>query len=109
MESVEETLRRRVLKVLENSSEPLTVNDIMMELGLKPSFRKLVYESLSHLAKSVRRKSKGRKALVMRAPYCLNCGYVFRDLKRIRKPSKCPKCKSERITPPAFMLVKIQD
>lgn len=109
MEGIEETLRKRVLKILEERDEPVTVNDIMRELGLKPSYRKLVYESISHLAKSIRRMSKGRKVLVMRSPYCLNCGYVFKNLKRVRKPSKCPRCKSERIMPPAFLIMEIKD
>jgi len=33
---------------------------------------------------------------------CRNCGYEFRGRERLRKPSKCPRCHSERIEPPRF-------
>ncbi|MCD6096514.1 MAG: transcriptional regulator [Thermoprotei archaeon] len=102
---VEETLRRKIMKVLEESDDPLTVEDIASILGLDRSYYKLIYESLSHIAKSIRRLSKGKKILVMRPPYCRNCGYVFKDLRKARKPSRCPRCKSERIAPPAFLII----
>ena len=105
MGSTEETLRRRIMKVLEERDEPLTVEDIASILGLDHSYYKLIYESITHIAKSIRRLSEGKKILVMRPPYCRNCGYVFKDLRRARKPSRCPKCKSERIAPPAFLIV----
>ncbi|MEM4718310.1 MAG: transcriptional regulator, partial [Desulfurococcaceae archaeon] len=39
-------------------------------------------------------------------PTCRKCGFVFKDLKRPRKPSKCPSCKSEWITPPRFLIIR---
>ncbi|MCD6510386.1 MAG: transcriptional regulator [Thermoprotei archaeon] len=98
---MEGTLRKRITAILEENEEPLTVDDIITRLGLRPYHKRLVYGSLSHIAKSIRRSGG---ILMMRAPYCLNCGYVFTDLKRIRKPSRCPRCKSERIAPPTFMI-----
>lgn len=62
-------------------------------------------EDLNHVAKTLKRQSGGKYQLLMRAPFCRSCGYVFKDLEKARIPSKCPQCKSERIDPPAFMLV----
>ncbi len=33
---------------------------------------------------------------------CKKCGYQFTDRERLKKPSRCPRCKSERIDPPRF-------
>ncbi|WP_460025947.1 hypothetical protein [Infirmifilum sp. SLHALR2] len=42
----------------------------------------------------------------MKPPVCRDCGYVFTSLESARKPSRCPRCKSERILQPSFILVK---
>ncbi|MEM2810799.1 MAG: transcriptional regulator, partial [Candidatus Korarchaeum sp.] len=42
--------------------------------------------------------------LLMEPPQCRKCGYIFKDLKKPRKPSKCPKCGSEWISPPRFTI-----
>lgn len=98
------TLREKVMNLLMESDQPLTVDEILGLLGLEYRYRRLVYEALIHIAKTVRRKTRGGYELVMTPPVCMRCGYVFRDLKKPRKPSKCPHCKSERIKPPAFKI-----
>ena len=101
----EDTLRRRIMKLLEECNTPLTVEQIvlLLDVDLNPSE---IYEHLRHIAKTIRRISGGRKVLVMRPPVCRKCGYVFKDLDRPRKPSKCPKCHSEWIVPPAFKIIE---
>ncbi|GBC59904.1 transcriptional regulator [Desulfonema ishimotonii] len=65
---------------------------------------KEVYDHLVHIAKSLpRRKQKLR----VTPPVCLSCGYRFRDRTRFTKPSRCPKCKSERIDSPRFEIINI--
>ncbi|RLE53840.1 MAG: transcriptional regulator [Candidatus Methanomethylicota archaeon] len=100
------SLRERILEVLKSSNEPLTVNDIIAILDLEPSRRSEVYEHLMHIAKTIRAKSHGQEQLVMIPPKCKNCGYIFTSLKKAKKPNRCPKCKSERISPPAFMIIR---
>ncbi len=98
------TLREKIIEVLKNTETPLTVDDIIALLGLRQSDRRLVYDAILHAAKSLSRKSHGRLEIVMVPPYCMKCGYLFKDLKKPRKPSKCPRCKSERIAPPRFII-----
>lgn len=99
-----ESRREKIIKLLRESQKPLTVDDILHYLGLDYNERQMIYEDLKHIAKTIRRQSKGREALVMYPPYCRDCGYVFKDLDKPKKPSKCPKCKSQRIAPPSFKI-----
>lgn len=102
------SLREKITKLLRESEEPLSVNDILYYFELEPSRRSEVYSHLSHIARTVRQQSKGSETLVMISPRCKVCGYIFKDLDKPRKPSKCPKCRSERIEIPKFKIVKIQ-
>ncbi len=100
------SLRERIIRLLEELREPVTVNDIIFMLNLDPSRRSEVYEHLMHIAKTIRRKSHGRRELVMIPPECRNCGYIFTELRKAKKPSKCPKCRSQRISPPRFTIIE---
>ncbi len=99
------TLRERIMKLLMESKEPLSVDEITAILGLSPRDKHLVYDALTHIAKTIKRRSNGKLELVMIPPTCKKCGYVFKDLKKPRKPSRCPRCKSERINPPLFKII----
>jgi len=99
------TLREKIMKLLMESREPLSVDEIAAILGLSPRDKHLVYDALTHIAKTIKRRSGGRLELVMIPPTCKKCGYVFKDLKKPRKPSRCPRCKSERINPPLFKII----
>lgn len=101
--NLNETVRERIIKILRNSSEPLTAEEIIALLGLTDLRTKDVYEHLKHIAKSVR--TRGHEFLVMIPPSCRSCGFAFTNLDKPKKPTKCPKCKSERITPPAFKII----
>lgn len=103
--SLDETSRERITRLLIETTTPLSAREIALELGLDPrTGERIVYEHLSHIAKTIRRQSGGKLALYMIPPRCRNCGYVFKDLSKPRKPSRCPKCKSERIDPPRFKI-----
>ena len=100
------TLRERIMKVLEDSHSFLTVDEIKVLVGEELSNSE-IYEHLRHIAKSIRRSSGGKKVLLMKPPTCRKCGYVFKDLSKPRKPSKCPRCRSEWIEPPAFKIAGV--
>ncbi|MCS7385316.1 MAG: transcriptional regulator [archaeon GB-1867-005] len=100
------SIREKIMQLIKVSNEPLTVNDIITILDLNPSRRSEIYEHLMHIAKTIRARSRGEEQLVMIPPRCKNCGYIFTSLKKAKKPNRCPKCKSERITPPAFMMTR---
>ncbi len=87
-----------MIKLLIETDSPLSAKDIAFELGLESE--RLVYEELKHVAKTVKRMGM---TLYIEPAYCKKCGYVFKD-GRIRKPSKCPKCKSQWIEAPRFII-----
>ncbi len=99
-----DTLRERVKKLLLETETPLSAEEIAALLGLGRGETRLVYDALLHVAKTIRRESGGRLLLYMEPPRCQRCGYVFRDLKKPRRPSRCPRCRSERISPPRFII-----
>ncbi len=101
----EDTVRERIIKVLMESRTPLTAKEIAELVGLDPvRSEREVYEHLRHIAKTLKRRHGGRAVLYMIPPVCRNCGYVFRDLQEPRRPSRCPKCRSQRIEPPKFYI-----
>jgi len=97
------TIREKIIEVLKTTSEPLTAEDIIRVLGVNISVRD-IYEHLAHVAKTVRSKSQSGEVLLMEPPVCRRCGYVFKDLEKPKKPSKCPRCRSEWISPPRFII-----
>lgn len=99
----QQTTREKIMELLIKTENPLTVEEMITLLNLKAT-PKEVYEHLEHIAKSVKRTYKNERVLIMIPPTCRSCGYVFKDLGKPRKPSKCPRCKSERISPPAFKI-----
>lgn len=98
------TLRERIIKLLLSSEKPLYVDEISAFLGLKLSEHKRIYSELNHIAKTIRRKTNNRLMLYMVPPVCESCGYVFKNLNKPKRPSRCPRCKSERISPPKFLI-----
>ncbi len=99
MDTGMESRRERIIRVLMDADEPLDVFQIACILGLSPREAQSLYEDLRHVARTL--KSRGL-TLLMAPPACKTCGYVFKDLRKPRKPSKCPRCRSERISPPRF-------
>lgn len=101
--SLSETIRERIIKILRDHHKPLTAEEITELLDLTDLKPKDIYEHLKHIAKSVR--AKGHEVLVMVPPSCRSCGFVFTNLDKPKRPSKCPRCRSERISPPLFKIV----
>jgi len=40
----------------------------------------------------------------VKPPRCKGCGFVFEE--RVKKPSKCPRCRHERVEPAKFRIAK---
>ncbi len=59
-----------------------------------------VEDHLTHITKSVARDRTRR--FVLEPSRCRNCGFVFRDRTRLTRPSRCPRCRSEAISPPRY-------
>lgn len=98
------TIRERIIEILRSIDRPLSAEEIAQSLNIEIDVKD-VYEHIRHAARSLYAKSRGREVLVMEPPYCRKCGYVFKDMEKPKKPSKCPRCKSQWIYPPRFTIV----
>ena len=90
-EARSETLRQELIAMLKESRH--TVG------SLSQAVRKQQAEVLEHLV-----HMQKAEQLVIEPAECLKCGYVFNDRKRIKKPSKCPKCKGTYIEEPLYVI-----
>ncbi len=84
----------------------MTVDEISSAIGVEVNAREL-YEHLVHIAKSIRARSGGREYLAMDPPFCRKCGYVFRDLDKPRKPSRCPRWRNPLASTPRFIILSV--
>lgn len=78
--------------------EPMTLAGLSRELGVS---EKLLPDALEKLAQSASRAG-GRLRQIPAS--CLACGFEFTDRTRMSSPSRCPSCRSERITPAKLWL-----
>lgn len=94
-----QTRRERITELLEGTEYPVTAEEICERLDIKK--RSIVYEDIDHISKSVKRRGK---ELLIRPASCGKCQFVFKPRKTSKAPSKCPKCKSQWILAPAFLI-----
>jgi predicted Zn-ribbon and HTH transcriptional regulator len=98
MPGASETTRQRLLRWIEGRD--CDFEELRSALAL--SARELESE-LRHVERSVR--GSGRH-LHVEPPHCRACGFAFpgRAAKHLQPPSRCPRCRSQRIDPPRFGL-----
>lgn len=95
------TIRQQIVQEL--LGERCSAQDLAHRLGIS---EREVEEHLAHIARSVTRDRQGR--FLLEPSTCQDCGFVFRGRTRLTKPSRCPKCRSEAISPPRFGIESIQ-
>ena len=89
-----------------NDIEMLLSENEMTLIQIASHFRCETFEILEHLphiAKSI----KPERELVMLPAQCRKCEFIFKerqDKNIFKKPSKCPKCNSERILAPVYKI-----
>jgi predicted Zn-ribbon and HTH transcriptional regulator len=93
------TRRESIAELLERTSYPMTVHDICQSLDIRQ--RSAVYEDLEHIARSLKIQEK---ELLVEPARCANCSYVFKVGTSVKKPSKCPRCRSEWIMAQGFLI-----
>jgi len=93
------TRREKIAKLLEEAEYPITAQDICDILELKK--RAIVYEDVDHIARSV--KNQGKQVIVSPAR-CGKCQFIFKKIKSSKAPTKCPKCRSEWIIAPGYLI-----
>lgn len=92
------TERDRIAQVLR--SDQLTAKEISQRVSVQ---ERDVAEHLRHLEHSL---VHAGERLQTCAPHCVKCGFEFTTRARHTRPSRCPRCKSERISPPRFTIAR---
>ena len=93
---LEKALTRRQELALMLSEKELTVCDIVDYFR---ATTEEIVEDLKHVAYKYKDKFVAKPAI------CKICGFIFKERERIRKkPSKCPRCRNEKIQEPRFSL-----
>ena len=90
------TLRQRIADLLEAGEWGF--EELRRELEVPA---RVLEEDLRHVERSLRR---GSTRLAVEPARCLSCGFVFREraARHFHAPSRCPRCRSERIAGPRF-------
>ncbi|HEY5626343.1 MAG TPA: hypothetical protein VIR79_00215 [Nitrospira sp.] len=91
----EQTPRQRIIDCLTGTR--LASHQLAQMLGIP---ERQVEEHLAHVVKTIARDRSRR--FVLEPSLCPDCGFVFRDRTRLTRPSRCPVCRGEGITPPRY-------
>lgn len=59
-----------------------------------------VEDHLAHVVRTLARDHTRR--FILEPCACADCGFVFRERKKLTRPSRCPHCRSEDITAPRY-------
>jgi predicted Zn-ribbon and HTH transcriptional regulator len=93
------TIRAELRAVLHESL--FTAREISARIGIA---EKDVADHRQHLSRSLK---QGGERLKIQHACCHACGFVFRDGKRLGKPSRCPRCKEEGPAPARYGIVPV--
>jgi predicted Zn-ribbon and HTH transcriptional regulator len=93
-----ETLRRRIIALLKE--RPFGGKELSGQLRVP---ERDIYEHLDHIRKTM---NKGDHKLVVTPAQCEKCGFVFVKRGRLKRPGKCPICRSESLQEPLFSVEK---
>jgi predicted Zn-ribbon and HTH transcriptional regulator len=88
----------RALREALRGAEPKGLDELSRELGVS---EKELPDALEKLSRSL--KHAGEK-LCQTPPRCVACNFEFEARSRARRPSRCPRCSSERLTKPRFRI-----
>ncbi len=95
MEQEQMTRRERMMEMM--SLEPISLQHLANHFRVE--MRELA-DDMEHIRRSVRKDAD----LVIEPATCKGCGFAFRERSRIKTPSKCPRCRGERIMPATFFI-----
>ena len=93
-----DTIRHRIVSLL--SDHASSVRQISFELRMP---EKEICDHLEHIRRTMHKRAYH---LMVEPAYCERCGFTFRKRERLKKPGKCPLCRSESIIHPLFTIVK---
>ena len=90
------SIRSALKQVL--SQGPFSARELSARVGIS---EKEVAGHLEHLARSLRQSGE---RLRVEPAECLACGFVFKERARLTKPSKCPRCRGQRLESSRFFI-----
>jgi hypothetical protein len=93
-----ETLRQALVVALRE--RPQTARELS---GVVRIAEREVVDHLTHLERSL---SSAGEVLVIEPACCKSCGFSFDARVRHGRPSRCPECRSERISSPRFSVIR---
>jgi predicted Zn-ribbon and HTH transcriptional regulator len=88
----------QALRAALTGETPKGLDELSRELGVS---EKLLPDALDKLRRSLARDAQ---RLHQEPPRCVACGFEFEARARSRRPSRCPRCSSERLTRPRFWI-----
>jgi transcriptional regulator len=91
----DQTPRQRIIGVLTGTR--LSSPQLAQMLGIR---ERQVEEHVTHVVKTLAR-DKARR-FIMDPAFCQDCDFIFRDRRRLTRPSRCPHCRSEAIAAPRY-------
>ena len=93
-----DTIRHRIVSLL--SAHPSTARQMSGELRIP---EREIYDHLEHIRKTMH---TGTYRLVVQPATCEKCGFIFRKRDRLKRPGRCPMCRSESIAEPLFTVAE---
>ena len=95
MKGAKRTTRQRIAAFLRE--KPAAAGELAAEFDVTTE------TALSHVEHVAESLEQGDEQLLVSPPECRDCGFHgFDDL--ISRPSRCPECKSESVSEPAFTI-----
>lgn len=91
----ERTPRQRIIDLITGAR--LSSYQLAQMLGIR---ERQVEEHLAHVVKTIARDKTRR--FILDPARCQDCGFVFRERRRLTSPSRCPQCRSEAIAAPRY-------
>lgn len=89
------TIRKEIIQLLEKNR--MSIRELSLHFRITTED---AATDLRHIAKSIYPNLQLR----MEIPVCKACGFEFKDRTKLRPPTKCPKCRHEKITEPKFWI-----
>ncbi|HSE84211.1 MAG TPA: transcriptional regulator [Thermodesulfobacteriota bacterium] len=94
------TVRQAIFDELSGGMK--TIRELSQALGISEK------EVISHLGHVERSAGQRGCKFIMKPSECLRCGFVFERRERMKRPGRCPECRSELLSNPYFGLEKVK-
>ncbi len=95
MPEQERTIRQRIMQALAEARYSSRQLADLLDVSERE-----IEQHLEHVVKTVARDRT--RQFLLEPSACRDCGFEFRDRTKLRRPSRCPTCRSEAISPPRF-------